>query len=134
MISEQKTTGEKSILEGFCALYYLLIQADGVISDKELQMGKIMCRHEHFDEDEFDRYMGRYKSLSQTRLHEVCVQILSAYSYDDQARCVAWMSKIANSDGFMSPEEWSLLFKIYKKELRIDQEDILKVQKHLPVI
>jgi uncharacterized tellurite resistance protein B-like protein len=122
----------QSEFEGFTALYYLMIEADGIVTDKEIAMGKLMCKHEQFDELEFQLRMNKYKKMNKQEIYKECIKNLLSCSQTSQLRCMAWMSNIANCDGFMSTEEWKLLFSIYKKELKINQQDIILLQKQLP--
>jgi uncharacterized tellurite resistance protein B-like protein len=121
-----------SEIEGFCSLYYLLIEADGVVHENEVIMGKIMCKHEKFDIVGFQVLLNKYKNMDKQEVYKECIAAISRFKYASQVRCLAWMSNIANSDGFMGPEEWKLIFRIYKKELNIRQEDIITLQKQLP--
>jgi uncharacterized tellurite resistance protein B-like protein len=106
--------------------------ADGVVHEKEITLGKKMCDHENFDFTEFHLLMDKYKNMQKQDVYNECVAALSRLKYASQVRCLAWMSNIANSDGFMSTDEWKLIFRIYKKELNINQADIITVQKQLP--
>jgi uncharacterized tellurite resistance protein B-like protein len=121
-----------SEIEGFSSLYHLLIEADGLIHEQEIIMGKLMCNHEKFDMGEFQLLLSKYRNMDRQEVYKKCIASLSKIKYASQVRCLAWMANIANSDGFMSPEEWKLIFKIYKRELNIRQEDIIKIQKQLP--
>jgi uncharacterized tellurite resistance protein B-like protein len=118
--------------EGFISLYYLMIIADGVISPKELDMGNLMMRHEKIDETSYHQKMESFRNLNKNELLNTCIRNLKNCSKDDQTRAVAWMSNVANSDGFMDPKEWALIYKIYNKELKLDLNKILEVQKELP--
>lgn len=118
--------------EGLIALYYLLIQADGKISDKELEMGEIMCRHEKIDSETFQIQIKNNDKVATDELYAKCVQSLKLCDEDFKLKTIAWMSLIANSDGFMSPDEWKLIYKIYCKELNLRLDDILAYQKSLP--
>ncbi len=125
-------TKKSPYIEGFSALYYLIIIADGVISEKEIHMGKLMCDHEKFDYDAFEKLIAQYKTMDHQNIMNNCVRVLSNYPYEYQVKCLAWMMKIANADGFMAPEEWKLIYCIYKKELNLNQQDIINLQRELP--
>ncbi len=119
-------------LEGLVNLYYLLIQADGKISDKEIKMGEIMCDYEKIDRDLFKDMVQKADSFSKQDLYKKCVAALKECDYEHNIKCVAWMSLIANSDGFMSSEEWGLIFKLYSYELHLNLKEIMAFQKTLP--
>ncbi len=113
-------------------LYYLLIQADGRVDDKEIKMGEFMIEQEKFDVSEFYRNLELLKDQDKEELTKGCIITLNKCDYNHQVRCIAWMSMIANSDGFMAPEEWKLIYRIYYKELALKLSDILDVQRQLP--
>lgn len=117
---------------GLVALYHLLINADGHIDEKELKMGELMKKHESIDDWEFKRLLSRMSDMSKEDIVAECINSLNKCDHDWQIRCIAWMSLIANSDGFMAPEEWKLIYRIYNTELKLDLSEILAMQKQLP--
>ena len=119
-------------LDGICALYYLLIAADGIISEKEIKMGKLMCRHEGLGYDYLEKSIECYRTMRPDQLLHIALNALLGFPNQLQIRLLAWMIKIANADGFMSPEEWRLIFRIYKVELKLSQTEIMEIQKQLP--
>ncbi len=126
-------TDEKThFFSGLVTLYHLLINADGYVDEKELKMGQVMKKHEKIDDWEFNSYLKKVAEQSHERIIESCIASLKKCDYADQVKAIAWMSLIANSDGFMAPEEWKLIYKIYNNELHLRLSDILDTQKQLP--
>jgi uncharacterized tellurite resistance protein B-like protein len=117
---------------GLVALYHLLINADGHVDDKELKMGELMKKHEGIDDWEFNYHLNRVAELDKDTIISDCVNSLNKCDYEWKVKCIAWMSLIANSDGFMAPEEWKLIYHIYNTELKLNLSDILEMQKQLP--
>ena len=117
---------------GITNLYFLMVQADGRVDDKEIKMGEFMIAQEKLDVTEFYANLEKLKGLEKEQIIKLCVQSLNRCNYADQVRCIAWMSVIANSDGFMAPEEWKLIYRIYYLELKIKLADILQAQRQLP--
>jgi uncharacterized tellurite resistance protein B-like protein len=113
-------------------LYHLLINADGHIDDKELRMGKLMKKHENIDDWEFNYFLNKVAEMEKEEVIKECVQNLKKCDDEWKIRCIAWMSLIANSDGFMAPEEWKLIYHIYNNELKLNLTEILAAQKQLP--
>jgi uncharacterized tellurite resistance protein B-like protein len=126
------TQDKTNYIEGLVSLYHLLINADGHIDEKELKMGELMKQHEGIDEKEFDALLDRISSMDKDAAIEDCINSLNKCDYDLKVKCIAWMSMIANSDGFMAPEEWQLIYHIYNTKLKLDLSDILEMHKHLP--
>lgn len=117
---------------GLVSLYHLLINADGHVDDKELKMGEMMKKHENIDDWEFNYHMKKVADKKKEDLILECVHSLRKCDYELKVKCIAWMSLIANSDGFMAPEEWRLIYRIYNSELNLNLADILATQKKLP--
>jgi uncharacterized tellurite resistance protein B-like protein len=112
-------------------LYYLVIGADGSISDKEIVLGKKMVKAEGFDENKLEAALNKYGSTDQNKLYKDCLAGLKKLSPPQQVRCISWMCVIANSDGFMDKREWELIYKIYHLELSLHLDDIMKMQREL---
>jgi uncharacterized tellurite resistance protein B-like protein len=126
------TTKQTNYFGGLVTLYHLLITADGHIDEKELRMGQMMKKHENIDDWEFDHFLGKVAELEKQKLVDECVESLKKCDKDWRIKCIAWMSLIANSDGFMAPEEWKLIYYIYNTQLKLNLSDILAMQKTLP--
>lgn len=127
-----ETRKNEDCIDGFIALYYLMIIADGVISPKEVEMGNLMIQHENINEQYFHQKLEEYREQDKSKLMQTCILNLSKCDMEEQIKAVAWMSNVANSDGFMDPQEWALIYKIYNKELKLDLNKILEKQKELP--
>jgi uncharacterized tellurite resistance protein B-like protein len=112
-------------------LYYLIIGADGKITDKELELGKKVIKAEGFDEAKFEISLSAYQSADKNKLYQDCLEGLKKLSPTLQIRCISWMCVIANSDGFMDKREWELIYKIYYTELALSLDDIMKTQRVL---
>lgn len=126
------TENKTDYFSGLVTLYHLLINADGIIDDKEIRMGDLMKKHEDISDWDFNHHLNIISELDQKQNTEDCIVSLNKCDYDMKVKCVAWMSFIANSDGFMAPEEWKLIYYIYNTELNLNLKDILEVQKQLP--
>lgn len=112
-------------------LYHLLVSADGSINEKELGAGKQMIKAEGINEFEFDRIIGNLKKRNASVVYSECVEELKRLDHDKQIRCIAWLSLIANSDGFMDKTEWQFIYKLYHVELGLQLDDVIKRQKDL---
>lgn len=117
---------------GLASLYHLLIIADGQIDEKEVKMGEVMRNHEKIDDCEFNDYLSKIREKDKEQIINECIISLNKCDYDWKIRCIAWMSLIANSDGFMAAEEWKLIYHIYYTQLKLDLSDILEIQRQLP--
>lgn len=123
---------KSNYVEGLVSLYHLLINADGHVDEKEVKMGELMKKHEGIDDQDFKAHLERIAAMEKDDIIEDCISSLTKCDYDLKVKCIAWMSMIANSDGFMAPEEWQLIYHIYNTKLNLDLSDILEMHKQLP--
>lgn len=116
------------------SLFFLLIYADGELSEKEVQRGKQMMEAEGMDEKKFNSLIENLKAKNKETIYTDCLTGLKRLDKEKQIRCIAWLCVVANADGFMDRKEWMLIYKIYHTELGLILDDIMKVQKHLNAI
>jgi uncharacterized tellurite resistance protein B-like protein len=126
------TVNNSNFISGLVSLYHLLINADGEIHEKELRMGEFMRKAEDIEEYQFNYLLNKVKGENKTVILQNCIKSLRQCDHSLKVKCIAWMSLIANSDGFMDAEEWRLIYQIYYKELKLDLKEILACQKELP--
>jgi uncharacterized tellurite resistance protein B-like protein len=112
-------------------LYYLLIQADGHVSEGEIALGKRMVSAEGIREVEFKTQLDLLKMKHKSVIYTECLVGIKKLNRQQQIRSIAWLCVIANADGFMDKTEWQFIYKIYHKELNLPLNDIMKVQKEL---
>jgi uncharacterized tellurite resistance protein B-like protein len=113
------------------SLFFLLIYADGNLSEKEIQRGKQMMEAENIEEKKFTSLLESLKHRDKEQIYSECIIGLKKLSKDNQIRCIAWLCVVANADGFMDRKEWMLIYKIYNNELNLLLDDVMKVQKIL---
>jgi len=112
-------------------LYHLLINADGHVNEKEVTTGKQMTKVEGINEFEFDHLIDSLKKRNPRIVYSECVEELKKLNPAMQVRCIAWLSVIANADGFMDRTEWHFIYQLYHKELSLRLDDVMKKQKEL---
>lgn len=112
-------------------LYYLLIMADDHINEKEVTLGKKMAKIEGLDYATFQNTVNSLKGNDKDKLFDDVVTKLITFNRTIQINWIAWMSLIANSDGFMDKREWDLIYRIYKKHLNLNLDEIMKRQREL---
>lgn len=126
------TNSKSRNIEVLISLYHLLVNADGVIDDTEIKMGDFLKKHEGIDDIYFNEHLNKVSELDESELTEDCIATLSNCDHTWKIKCVSWMSLIANSSGFMAPEEWKLIYYIYKTRLKLKMPEILEMRKTLP--
>ena len=115
----------------FAKLYFLMVNIDSKINEKELSLGRQMIASEGFSEAGFYSQLEKLKGTASETLYKDCLLEIKKLSRDLQIRCIAWMCVIANSDGFMDRAEWQFIYKLYHKELNLPLDEIMKIQNQL---
>lgn len=110
-------------------LYYLLINVDGKVEERELAIGKNIVKTEGIKPTVFDDQMEKLLTKDTDALYRECVNRLKGLTLAQQVRSIAWLCITANSDGFMDKQEWQLIYNLYNIELKLDLAEILKMQK-----
>jgi uncharacterized tellurite resistance protein B-like protein len=113
------------------SLYFLLIHADGNVSEKERMRGLQMMQAEGIDEGKFNLLMEKLKLRKPADIYTEAVAAIKKLNVKSQIRCIAWLCVVANADGFMDKKEWMLIYKVYQTELGLQLDDVMKVQKEL---
>ena len=112
-------------------LYHLLIHADGNVNEKELIAGRQMLTCEEINDFEFELLIDSLKKRNPSVVLSECVEELKKLDHERQVRCVAWLSAIANADGFMDKTEWHFIYQLYHKELGLQLTEVMSKQKEL---
>jgi len=112
--------------------YFFISNADGKIDAKEIAIGHKMVLKEQINQEEFQRKIDSYNCETPECIVQSLKSDLKKLSKDQQIKIIAYMSNIANADGFMDPVEWKMIYNLYKNELNLNLEDIIKAQKLIP--
>lgn len=110
---------------------HLVAIADRTINSKERELSSKMCELEEIKKEAFDERVINI-SMKSSNLHlEHVICELRTLSRQQQVRVLAWGTLIANSDGFMSTNEFALVYKLYHTELKLDQHEVLDEQRKI---
>src|SRR5258707_2592036 len=112
-------------------LYYLLIHADGEVNDREEALGIEMTKTEGISETECTTALESLKKRTTSSVYAESIEELKKLNHQNQVRCIAWLCVMANADGFMDKSEWQFIYKVYHKELGLNLDEVMKVQKEL---
>lgn len=112
--------------------YHYIVHADGRIDDKEVELGQKMIAEEKIPPEVFTQKMAVLDNEKHEELIKTLKIDLKKLSQKDQIKIIAYMSNIANADGFMDPTEWKMIYQLYKDELNLNLDDILTQQKKIP--
>ncbi|HCW06752.1 MAG TPA: hypothetical protein DGG95_05240 [Cytophagales bacterium] len=112
-------------------LYYLLVHADGEVNEREVTLGNHMTQVEGILESDFKSILESLKDRDRETIFSEGVAALKKLDHQKKVRYVAWLCLVANADGFMDKAEWQFIYKIYNTELKLNLDEIMKVQKEL---
>jgi hypothetical protein len=112
-------------------LYFLLINADAKVNERELLLGKMMLEAEGLPTNKFESELAELRTKSITSLLSTGITAVKKLPQNQQLRSVAWLCVIANADGFMDKEEWKLIYKLYHDELNLKLDEVMKTQREL---
>lgn len=122
-----KTLSQTILLEFF----YLVSMADGNINPMEEKMGKVMAVKEGLEENFYHLHLKSIMSCTKGEIMERTIVGLKKLQKAEQINILAWVSLIANSDGFMDETEWKLIYRIYHDELKLELKVVLSRQNEL---
>lgn len=125
--SDLKTLSQTTLIE----FSYLVSCADGNISPMEVNLGKAMAVREGVDENLYHLHLKSIASCRKEEIMERTIVGLKRLKREEQINILAWVSLIANSDGFMDVTEWKLIYRIYHDELKLELKDVLSRQNEL---
>jgi uncharacterized tellurite resistance protein B-like protein len=114
-----------------CHLYFLVVNADGQVDEKEERLGKIMAEAEGINQVFFDKSFEELQTQSKEFVFRNCLKFLRKLSEERQIKALAWICVLANADGFMDKSEWALIYSIYHNELNLSLPKIMEEQRKI---
>ena len=112
--------------ESTLSLCYLISNVNGDMNHYESRMYEFIKHEEKIPKETAETILNEIESLSPEYIFDRGIKALTKCEKTDQIKCLAWMNKIANADGYLADQEWSIIYKTYKKELDITLEEILE--------
>ncbi len=116
--------------EALVIAYYYIINADGIIDPKEVSFGQRMIKQENIRESDYNTKLEELKSLSHEDLKHALKEIMKKLNSVEQVRIIAYMSKVADADGYRDPSEMSSIQDIYS-DLHIHLNDVIRVKESI---
>lgn len=123
----KNTETSTKFTESTLSLCYLIGNTSGNMTHFETRMYEFIKHEENISEEVADLILSEIGSRSHEYILDKGIQALSQCEKPDQVKCLAWMNKIANADGYLADQEWSIIYEVYNKELNIKLEEILEV-------
>lgn len=117
--------------ETILGLVHLVVNADGEVKDKELELVNKMIQVESLSHKDASVLLSQFKDKDTSKLFDDCIKDLKKADRVTQINFLAWLCVIANADGFMDQEEWALIYRVYHKELNLETNEVMNRQKDI---
>jgi uncharacterized tellurite resistance protein B-like protein len=112
-------------------LYHLVIQADGTVSESEIEVGKRIFKIEGLDEITLTNELIHHTIADKKADIMECIEALKKLDRATQIRCIAWMCVVADSDWEIDKDEWDMIYNLYSSSLKLPLNEIVYVQAEL---
>lgn len=117
--------------ETILGLVHLVVNADGEVKEKELELVNKMIQVESLSDKDASVLLNKFKDKDTSKLFDDCIKDLKMTDRVTQINFLAWLCVIANADGFMDQEEWALIYRVYHKELNLETNEVMNRQKEI---
>ena len=118
---------------GLTYLIYLIISADKIIEDSELEAMKGILHHEGMEDDDFESFINEVRTKKERELYEKGIDLVSSCTMEERKRAFAWLYKMSEVDGHVHVKE--VRFLLYSvKHAGIEFEDVVSESASLPAI
>lgn len=118
---------------GLLFLSYLIMVADGILDEVELDALKKICRHEGISLDYLDNFIRYTKVLPEKEVYNKGLEEIAMCNDEEKLRVFGWLYRISEVDGTVHVKE--IRFLIYSlKEAGIDFENIISAKDKLPTL
>ncbi len=124
---------ENHFNNGLLFLSYLIMVADGILDEVELDALKKICRHEGISLDYLDNFIRYTKVLPEKEVYNKGLEEIAMCNDEEKLRVFGWLYRISEVDGTVHVKE--IRFLIYSlKEAGIDFENIISAKDKLPTL
>ena len=106
-------------------LSYLIMNADGVLDDLELEAIRKICEFENISDETKIAFFNGIASLSEKEVYYKGLEEVSYCNDEDKIRVFAWLHRISEIDGAVHVKEVRFLMYSMRKA-GIEFEDVLK--------
>ncbi len=114
-----------------CRLYYLMIHADGDVTDSEWRVGKQIMKLEGFADEILETEFAQCQLLSKSELMNLSISSLNRLSVEHQIRSLAWMYIISEIDWAVDKNERLVIDQILASTVKLSHSEIAMVESEL---
>ncbi|HEY9044269.1 MAG TPA: hypothetical protein VIN08_00150 [Ohtaekwangia sp.] len=118
---------------GLLYLIKLLIDADGIADEKELEALRIIKDRENIPNDVFQEFEAGFRNFNERRVYDTGIELINACSNEEKLRVFATLYRLSEADGRVHVKEIKLLlYSIKTAGLEFDQ--VVNYARSLPPI
>ena len=112
-------------------LSHLLMSADDVLEDEEINALKKICQYEGISEDELKGFLADAMNMPEKTVYNKGIEHIDDISDELKTRVFAWLHRISEVDGTVHVKE--VRFLLYSvKRAGIEFDDVVKMSGELP--
>ena len=119
---------ENVLQETLVTLFYLLVNVDGEVNYQELAIGKKMAKAERIAPQLFERWLSQLYEKKESSILDECLHKLKTLKRQEQQYCMAWVTTIAKSDGYIAKKEGKLIQNTFIEQLNLTYQDTVALQ------
>ena len=112
-------------------LSILIMGADGILEESEMEAIREICSFENISSDEFEIFFEKFQSYTERQIFDFGIEEVSECSEDEKLRVFSWLYRISEADGKVHVKEVRFLLYIVKKA-GIEFNDVIKYTDNLP--
>ncbi|SKC76061.1 tellurite resistance TerB family protein [Ohtaekwangia koreensis] len=118
---------------GLLYLVKLLIDADGIADEKELEALRLIKKHEQISDDVFLEFEDALQQFNERKVYETGITLINACSQEEKLKVFATLYRLSEADGRVHVKEIKLL--LYSiKTAGMEFDDVVNYARSLPSI
>jgi uncharacterized tellurite resistance protein B-like protein len=118
---------------GLLYLVKLLIDADGIADEKELEALRMIKKHEQISDDVFREFEDALQQFNERKVYDTGITLINACSQEEKLKVFATLYRLSEADGRVHVKEIKLL--LYSiKTAGMEFDDVVNYARSLPSI
>ena len=118
---------------GLLYLVKLLIEADGISDERELEALRMIKKHEQISDDVFREFEDALQQFNERKVYDTGITLINACSQEEKLKVFATLYRLSEADGRVHVKEIKLL--LYSiKTAGMEFDDVVNYARSLPSI
>jgi len=114
-----------------CRLYYLMIHADGDVTESEWRVGNQIMKLEGFLPETLELEFAKCRLMPKSELLDLCISSLKNLTVELQVRSLAWMYIVSEIDWYVDKNERLVIDHILANTVKLRHSEIALVESEL---